>query len=116
MGELAWTPVAAGVKLKSGENLEADLIIDASGSSSKMPEWLSQLGHPEAPVLTVDAGLRYTYRMYEMNHDPDRHWTMAICTNTEPRKIGILVPVEGNKWQVQLLSLPGSKWTAVLSG
>ena len=30
------TSVAAGVKLKSGKNLEADLISDASGSSSQM--------------------------------------------------------------------------------
>ena len=100
-----------GVKLQDGQAVHADLIIDASGSSSKMADWLKDLGHPAAPVMTVDAGLRYTYRMYEMNDDPDRKWITAICnTNPEPRRTGVLVPVEGNKWQVRQFSSSVCTW------
>ena len=51
--------------------MQADLVVDASGSSSKTAEWLEQLGHTLPPTMTIDAGLRYTARLYEMPDDPD---------------------------------------------
>ena len=80
--------------------MQADLIVDASGSSSKTAEWLEQLGHALPPTMTVDAGLRYTARMYEMPDDPDREWITAVCgSHPEYTRSAMVMPIETNKWQ-----------------
>lgn len=89
-----------GVKLKDDKHIQADLVVEASGSSSKMAEWLQQLGHALPPTLTVDAGLRYTARIYDMPEDPDRLWTTAVCGTSPKGDISaVLMPIETNKWQ-----------------
>ena len=90
----------AGVKLKDNQSIQADLIVDASGSSSKMAEWIEQQGHTPAPTMTVDAGLRYTARMYEMSDDPDRKWSTALVhSHPEYDRSAFVLPIETNKWQ-----------------
>ncbi len=97
----------AGVHLKSGQVLHADLVVDASGRHSDVSKWLEQLGHKPPSTMTVEAGLQYTYRMYEMPEDPDRKWSIAVCIdNPEYNRTAVMVPIETNKWQVQ----PASKW------
>ena len=83
--------------------MQADLVVDASGSSSKTAEWLEQLGHTLPPTMTIDAGLRYTARMYEMPDDPDRGWITAICgSHPDYTRTAMVIPIETNKWQASL--------------
>jgi hypothetical protein len=91
--------------------LDADLVVDASGKHSDVSKWLEQLGHKPPSTMTVEAGLQYTYRMYEMPEDPDRKWSIAVCMdNPEYNRTAVMVPIETNKWQVQ----PVGKWLASL--
>ena len=99
--------IFAGVHLKSGQMLDADLVVDASGKQSDVSKWLQQLGHKPPSTMTVEAGLQYTYRMYEMPEDPDRKWSIAVCMdNPAYNRTAVMVPIETNKWQVQ----PVGKW------
>lgn len=94
----------AGVHLRDGRTVEADLVVDASGKQSAVSKWLEQLGHAAPDTISVASGLRYTYRMYEMTEDPQREWTIAVCMDhPEYNRTAVVIPIETNKWIVCLL-------------
>ena len=46
---------------------EADVVIDASGRSSRLPHWLSELGYPTSEPRAIDAHFGYACRVYRAN-------------------------------------------------
>ncbi|MEU9735162.1 FAD-dependent monooxygenase [Streptomyces sp. NPDC048002] len=44
--------------------LEADLVVDASGGGTKAPQWLTGIGAPPPHEETIDTGLAYASRVY----------------------------------------------------
>ena len=91
----------AGVHLINGKTVSADLVVDASGKGSQVSTWLEQINHKPPDTLSVEAGLRYTYRMYEMTNDPGRQWLSAMCVDHPANtRAAVVIPIETNKWQV----------------
>ncbi|WP_128382354.1 NAD(P)/FAD-dependent oxidoreductase [Streptomyces cavernae] len=82
-------------------HVRADLVVDASGRSSRLPDWLTQLGI-EAPATTVvDAGFGYAGRVYAA--PPDHLGQVAgIVMLPVPGAPagGVALPVEGGRWMV----------------
>ncbi len=62
-------PHVVGVRTATGEELRADLVIDATGRRSKLPDWLAGIGAADAIVEVEDAGFVYYTRFYK---GPDR--------------------------------------------
>lgn len=90
------------MRLKTGQVVSADLVVDASGGNSRVGKWLEQIGHPTPPTMSVDAGLQYTCCMYEFPEDPSRDWQMAMCMdNPELTSVNVILPIEHNRWQVK---------------
>jgi 2-polyprenyl-6-methoxyphenol hydroxylase-like FAD-dependent oxidoreductase len=86
------------------EELEADLVVDASGRDSKAPRWLEALGY-EAPKETqVNAYLGYATRFYRPpeSHKADWRGLMIGAVAPDLPRGGMLMPVEGNQWIVGL--------------
>jgi 2-polyprenyl-6-methoxyphenol hydroxylase-like FAD-dependent oxidoreductase len=89
--------------------LEADLVVDASGRSSRAPAWLEAIGR-EAPVESVvDSFAGYSSRWYRAP-DPDRwpkaYWWKAIWLDPElPGDLrgAVMFPVEEGRWIVTLI-------------
>ena len=84
-------------------DVRGSLVIDASGSSSHISQWLKDLGY-QAPVETVvDSFLGYATRFYA---PPDE--TNVVCKgiviqgNDENRRGGVLMTIEGGRWMVVL--------------
>src|SRR5262249_21929476 len=46
------------------EELEADLVVDASGRGSRAPQWLEALGYGRPEETVVDSHLSYASRLY----------------------------------------------------
>ena len=93
------------------EELAADLVVDASGRSSRTPQWLRALGCPKTPEDRVDSGVAYTSRLF--HHAPGIDASLsALAIQTQapdhPR-LGLLLPVEGNRWVVSLGGMRGSE-------
>lgn len=87
----------------------ADLVVDASGRSSKAPEWLAAIGRPTPREELVDAGTGYSSRWYE-GPDPARmsadHWWRLIWIDPAPPDQllgGVMFPVEDGKFIVTLI-------------
>lgn len=80
----------------------ADLVVDASGKSSKAPQWLQKLGY-DAPAETfIDAHIGYAHRLYRRPSQSTVDWEAALIWATFPHstRSGILYPVEGDRWIV----------------
>jgi 2-polyprenyl-6-methoxyphenol hydroxylase-like FAD-dependent oxidoreductase len=93
-----------GARPGEEERIQADLVVDASGRTSKMPDWLTALGY-EAPTETViNAHLGYASRLYEIPGDFNPACKGLYIQAAPPRhtRAGILICVEGNRWIVTL--------------
>ncbi|MEU9497615.1 FAD-dependent oxidoreductase [Streptomyces sp. NPDC048196] len=67
------------VKDSDGEDaIVADLVVDASGRSSHLPQWLAALGLPTPRTLTVDAQVGYASRTYACPDGQSRPSWMGV--------------------------------------
>ncbi|MBE2269431.1 MAG: FAD-dependent monooxygenase [Anaerolinea sp.] len=92
---------------KTSETLYADLVVDASGRSAKTPEWLAELGYEKPEETAIDAFVGYSTRWYEIPADFAGDWQGMWIQSVPPvlPRGGILIPIEGNRWQVTLFGI-----------
>lgn len=87
--------------------LTADLVVDASGRQSRLPQWLTEYGY-EAPQETViDSFLGYATRWYQVPSNSQAPWRAVIlsaCPPDHPRA-GLVFPIEGDRWIVTLTGI-----------
>lgn len=85
------------------EQLAADLVVDASGRSSKAADWLATLGYPRTTEVTIDALLGYASRRYRIPADFTADWRMVVLPAAPPStRGGVIFPIEDGQWQVTL--------------
>jgi 2-polyprenyl-6-methoxyphenol hydroxylase-like FAD-dependent oxidoreductase len=66
------TPHVAGVRTAAGEDIRADLVVDAMGRRSPAPAWLVQLGAREPYEEAEDSGFVYYTRYFRGPVRPSR--------------------------------------------
>jgi 2-polyprenyl-6-methoxyphenol hydroxylase-like FAD-dependent oxidoreductase len=95
-------PSGAGWQLEDEDHnpISADVVIDASGRSSRMPHWLADLGvrAPEPEVL--DAQLGYACRLYQARGPAPLETGVVIAATPESGRGAIALPVENDNWLV----------------
>lgn len=117
------TPHVTGVRLDSGETLQADLVVDAMGRGSRLPRWLSDANVGPLHEESEDSGFVY-YGRYFRSAD-----------GTTPQPIGPLLapmgtfsiltlPADNGTWAVALVASSGDQalkrmrdpdlWSAVM--
>ena len=87
------TPHVVGVRTTSGDELRADVVIDAMGRRSKIVEWLAAIGGRPPYEEQADCGFTYYTRYFD---------------GTEPQRIG---PVFMPLGTMAILTLPGDNGT-----
>ncbi|MEE6273291.1 FAD-dependent oxidoreductase [Georgenia sp. MJ206] len=93
-GGSAWQVVV------DGSEIPADLVIDATGRTSRLPAWLAAAGLPSPAVSELDARIGYSTRMFTI--DPERLAVPGIVllqTPAHPRG-AIVLPVEDGRFVV----------------
>ncbi|GCE31934.1 hypothetical protein KDA_74180 [Dictyobacter alpinus] len=74
----------AGLHLRKRGQLEkrtplfADLIVDASGRSSKLPSWLQELGYHLPETEQVHSAIGYSTRYYQFPVETEPEWSNAL--------------------------------------
>jgi len=66
------TQHVAGVRTEGGEEIKADLVVDATGRRSRSPTWLSELGAREPHEEAEDCGFVYYTRYFGGPSRPQR--------------------------------------------
>ena len=116
-------PHVTGVRAESGEQILADLVVDATGRRSPLPRWLEEIGAAPLHEETEPSGFVYYTRFF---HSPDR-------TQPQPRdrllsafgSFSILtLPADNDTWSVTVFGSSGDRpltqlrdadrWTAVV--
>ncbi|HEX4420124.1 MAG TPA: hypothetical protein VH165_19550, partial [Kofleriaceae bacterium] len=90
-----------GVEIAGPEDLQADLIVDATGRASKLPQWLERLGYPAPAEIRVNARLGYASRFYEGVSLPRKGLFVQMNPPSSVRA-GVLFPVQGGRWLASL--------------
>lgn len=98
-----------GVGLQDGEVVAADLVVDAGGRESAVPQWLAALGVAAPRDELVKSYLGYASRWFEP--PPTRVWKRAVLiANARPPRLtrGIAIfPAEGGRHVVSLMGING---------
>jgi 2-polyprenyl-6-methoxyphenol hydroxylase-like FAD-dependent oxidoreductase len=90
------TPHVGGVRTAGGEEIQADLVIDATGRGSRAPEWLRTAGVSVPPDQAVDCNFTYLTRHFT-GDEPER----AAPPLTEMGSISILtLMADRDTWSV----------------
>ncbi len=88
--------------------LRGDLVVDATGRSSHLPEWLQEIGYDAPAETVVDAHLGYVTRVYRLPDDVQPDWkALLIMTTPERPRGGVFQQIEDGKWMMTLAGTAG---------
>ena len=97
-------PHVGGVVLDDGEQVPADLVVDATGRKSRSPEWLAAIGAAAAHVESDDCGFIYYTRYFTGDTQPQRLGPPLVPMGS----ISLLtIPGDNNTWSMTLFTMTG---------
>jgi flavin-dependent dehydrogenase len=97
--------VAIRNRASEREELPADLVVDATGRTSRTPTWLAKHGYTPPPLDEIRIDLGYGSTFVERPPDDTRSFLMGA---EAPQTRGAFVnPVEGNRWHVNVHGMHG---------
>lgn len=95
-----------GVELSSAgdepEGIAADLVIDASGRTSRLPEWLSELGLPRPVEEQVHCNMAYLTRRWRFTNDVMGDDIVQVIAPAETPCFGVAIAQEDGSYIVTL--------------
>ena len=98
----AGVPHVTGVRTSDGEEVPADLVVDASGRSTASARWLADLDGRTMPVESIDRGFAYYTRYYAGPVQP----ALRSPTNTPFGSFSLLACLgDNNTWSLTLFAL-----------
>jgi 2-polyprenyl-6-methoxyphenol hydroxylase-like FAD-dependent oxidoreductase len=97
--------------------LEADLVIDASGRNARTFEWLDELGFPRPEETRIEVDFSYASAVFEDPAQP-RLAQRSVAIGAEPpdKRGGVLQPIEGGRHMVSLAGRLGDHPPGDLEG
>jgi 2-polyprenyl-6-methoxyphenol hydroxylase-like FAD-dependent oxidoreductase len=97
IGLLLKDKIIQGIKLLQGE-LNAQLVVDASGRSTQTPQWLENLGFAPPPATVIDPRLGYATRRYRIPNPPSCKILLISQEPPHQKRLGYLAQVEDDQW------------------
>jgi 2-polyprenyl-6-methoxyphenol hydroxylase-like FAD-dependent oxidoreductase len=83
------------------ERIEAELVLDATGKASKLPQWLVALGYPAPAEEQVHCRMAYLSRRWQLA-DPESVDLVTVITPAETPHFGVMIAQEDGSHIVTL--------------
>jgi 2-polyprenyl-6-methoxyphenol hydroxylase-like FAD-dependent oxidoreductase len=100
-----------GIKLRApvdgDTRLPADLVVDAGGRGSHMPQWLEAIGFRAPSETTVQVDVMYASRLYRRAPHRQELQALLVSPHAPRKRMGMMFAVEGDRWLVTLGGLHG---------
>ncbi len=118
------TPHVSGVRTTGGEELTADLVVDAMGRRSQLPQWFARAGLPPVHEEAEDSGFIYYTRFFAGGNGAQPQLRTPLLTPLGTFSI-LTLPGDNGTWSVTLYITTGDQplkrlrharcWSAVLA-
>ena len=96
------------------ETVEADVVVDATGRTSRTPDWLER--HRYAPPPAEEVGVDLAYGTTVVERPAADRRGFVVVPSPETLRGGTAIPVEGGRWVVTLFGLHGEHPPADAAG
>lgn len=85
---------------ENAQSLEADLVIDVTGRTSRSAQWLTEMGYEAPPTNEVKVNVGYATRIFmrDPQHPLSKSWMLYTPQAPVETRFGGLFPVEGDRW------------------
>jgi 2-polyprenyl-6-methoxyphenol hydroxylase-like FAD-dependent oxidoreductase len=123
LGAYDGLPHVTGVRTESGEELTADLVVDAMGRRSQLPGWLSKAGVEPVHEESEDSGFIYYTRFFSATNGTLPEPRAPLLSSLGTFSV-LTLPADGNTWSVTLYISSGDqplkrlrhpdRWTSVV--
>jgi len=101
---------------QAARRVHADLVIDATGRGSQIPQQLRALGFELPPESAVRIDVGYSTCTFRAPATP-RDWKMLYVVAQPPAKRGgLILPMEGNRWMCTVVGSHGDHPPTDLAG
>ncbi|ROO85669.1 flavin-dependent dehydrogenase [Actinocorallia herbida] len=101
VGGVRVVPVGGGAEAE----IEADLVVNASGRGNRGAVWLRELGYEPPAEERVDSGLVYVTREFR-GHPGDAEVTAILCAHSTASPLGgFAIRAEGDRWLITVLGM-----------
>jgi 2-polyprenyl-6-methoxyphenol hydroxylase-like FAD-dependent oxidoreductase len=104
----------AGIQTRSRRThtiseIEATIVVDASGRDSDTPRWLEALGFPVPTETSVTSKPGYATRIYAIPESFTDTWKAIYIQPSAPNHTrgAVIVAMEGNRWHVTMCGMAG---------
>jgi 2-polyprenyl-6-methoxyphenol hydroxylase-like FAD-dependent oxidoreductase len=101
-------PHVAGVRTAAGEEIRADLVVDAMGRRSWLPAWLRELGAPPIHEEAEDSGFMYYTRFFRSSDGRTPQPRAPLLTPIGSFSI-LTLPADRGTWSVTLYASAGDR-------
>jgi 2-polyprenyl-6-methoxyphenol hydroxylase-like FAD-dependent oxidoreductase len=101
-------PHVAGVRTETGEELTADLVVDAMGRRSQLPRWLEAAGAGPIHEEAEDSGFLYYTRHFRARNGGMPEFRAPILSVIGTFSI-LTVPADNGTWSVTLYTSSGDQ-------
>ncbi|MGZ4255320.1 MAG: FAD-dependent oxidoreductase [Solirubrobacteraceae bacterium] len=101
-------PHVAGVRTETGEELTADLVVDAMGRRSQLPRWLEAAGAGPLHEEAADSGFLYYSRYFRARNGGTPEFRAPLLTVMGTFSI-LTVPADNGTWSVTLYAASGDQ-------
>jgi flavin-dependent dehydrogenase len=90
-----------GVRLDTGETIDAALVVDCTGRAARSDRWLAELGFAAPETEEVKINIRYSTRYYRRKDDPPAGRAILVLPSAPHGTVaGMAIPAEGDRWQI----------------
>jgi 2-polyprenyl-6-methoxyphenol hydroxylase-like FAD-dependent oxidoreductase len=117
-------PHVAGVRTADGETMHADLVIDAMGRRSTLPDWIEGLGGRRPTEQAEDSGFIYYSRFFRSTSGRPAQFRAGLLTHFDSFSI-LSLPGDAATWSVTVYVAAGDQalktlrdlraWTALVA-